>query len=438
MVEKRGGGGARIRLTVDAAAEFLGSARFASALATASIGTGILAWAIHNMIGWAGLIAILSILVVFAALSLWSRRAMLDRTALLPIALMAFLGWATLSTIWSQYQWATAGGLASLAVYTALGVYVALVRDTIQVIRTFGDVLRLVLVVSLALEVLSGVLIDSPIAFLGIDGHLAQGGPISGLVGNRNELGLLAVIGGITFVIEWRTLSIQRGLAVSSLILASTSLLLTRSPIAWGTALVAVAVLAILYGLRRAAPHRRRLLHFTVLGAAVVAAVGAWAMRSAIVEMLNGGGELNYRLGLWHELWALLKLHAVEGWGWIGQWNTEVEPYSSFGVGSDRLPTSAVNAYLDVWFQLGFIGFAIFLGLLGLTFVRSWLLAARQRTVVFTWPAVVLAALLTASLAESGILIEFGWMIFVICCVNASQTLSWRTALRRPLEQEPL
>lgn len=422
----------------DASLEFLGSARFTSALATASIGTGILSWTIHNIIGWAGLIAIVSLLVLLAAVSLWARRETLDRTALLPVSLLAFLTWSVLSIVWSQYQWATLGGLAWAAAYTALGVYIALVRDTIQIIRMFGDVLRLVFVISLALEVLSGVLIDMPIHFLGIDAHLAQGGPISGLLGNRNELGILAVIGGVTFIVEWRTLSIQRGLGIGSLILASITLLLTKSPIAWGTALVAIAVLAILYGLRRAAPPQRRYLHFTVLAVAIIAAVTAWAMRSVIVETLNAGGELNYRLGLWQELWTLLKLHIVEGWGWIGQWNTDVAPYSSLGLGTGRPTTSGVNAYLDVWFQLGFIGLAIFVGLLGLAFVRSWLLAARQRTVVFTWPAVVLATLITASLAESGILIEFGWMIFVICCVNASQTLSWRTALRRPLEQEPL
>jgi O-antigen ligase len=424
--------------TIDASLEFLGSARFASALSTAAIGVGILSWALHNIIGWAGLIAIVSLLVLLAALSLWARRETLDRTALLPVSLLAFLSWSALSIVFSQYQWATLGGLAWLGAYTALGVYIALVRDTIQIIRMFGDVLRLVLVVSLALEVLSGILIDMPIPFLGIDAHLAQGGPISGLVGNRNELGILAVIGGITFIIEWRTVSIQRGLAIGSLVFASITLLLTKSPIAWGTALVAIAVLAIIYGLRRAAPGRRRYLHFTVLGVAIVAAVGAWALRSLIVTTLNAGGELNYRLRLWAELWDLLRLHPVEGWGWIGQWNTEVAPYSALGLGSGRATTSGVNAYLDVWFQLGFIGLAIFVGLLGLAFVRSWLLAARQRTVVFTWPAVVLAALITASLAESGILIEFGWMIFVICCVNASQSLSWRTALRRPLEQEPL
>ena len=418
--------------------EFVGSPRFTSALATASIGTGILSWALRNVIGWAGLIAILSTLVLLAGASMWSRRDTFDRVLFVPTSLIVFLGWAVLSLFWSQYQWATVGGLAALGAYTALAIYITLVRDTIQVIRTFGDVLRFVLVVSLALEVLSGLLIDSPISFLSIEAHLADGGPISGLLGNRNELGLLAVIGAVTFVIEWRTVSIPRGRAIGSLVLATFTLALTRSPIAWGTAVVAVLVLAALYGLRRAPAGQRRVLHFVALGLALIAAAVAWSLRTPIINALNGTGELTYRLRLWQEVWTLLKVHSVEGWGWIGQWNDGFAPYATFGIGSGRASSSAVNAYLDVWFQLGFVGLAIFVGMLGLAFVRSWLLAARQRTVVYMWPAVVLAALMTASLAESGILIEFGWMIFVICCVNASQNLSWRTALRRPLEQEPL
>jgi len=42
-------------------------------------------------------------------------------------------------------------------------------------------------------------------------------------------------------------------------------------------------------------------------------------------------------------------------------------------------------------------------------------------------------ALIIVSLAESSILSDFGWMTFVICCTKASQELSWRNALRRPL-----
>lgn len=428
------------RLTVGmAAANFFGSARFASAVATSSMGIGALSWTLHHLIGWAGLIAVLSVQVALGLTSVWARRASLERASILPpISLLAYLTWSTLSAVWSQYQWVTVGALAYLAAFTVLAIHIALVRDTIQVVRAFGDVLRVVLAVSLALEVLSGILIDSPINFLGIGAHLAEGGPISGLLGNRNDLGLLAVIGGVSFVIEWRTKSIRRDLAIGSLVMAGITLFFTRSSIAWGTALVAVLVLAVLFGLRRIPAERRQFWQFAALAPAVVAVGAAWLLRSPIVHLLNAGGDLNYRLRLWQEMWMLLRLHPVEGWGWIGQWNASVPPYMSFGAGSGRASTSGVNAYLDVWFQLGFIGLVVFVGLLGLAFARSWLLAARQRSVIFTWPAVVLAALLTFSLAESGVLTELGWMTFVICCVNASQSLSWRKAFQRPLEQEPL
>ncbi|MFC5858922.1 hypothetical protein [Agromyces flavus] len=58
-------------------------------------------------------------------------------------------------------------------------------RDTIQIVRAFGDVFRVLLAVSLALEVLSGVLLDLPIAFLGIQGDIASLGPIQGIFGSR-------------------------------------------------------------------------------------------------------------------------------------------------------------------------------------------------------------------------------------------------------------
>jgi O-antigen ligase len=422
----------------DASLAFFGSARLASALATVTVGLAIFAFALHNIIGWAGLNGMLVVHLALCVASLWARRASIDWTGLAPISLMAFVGWAIASIFWSQYQWASLGSIAALVAFTLLGLYVAMVRDAIQVIRAFGDLLRFTLVVSLALEVFSGLLIDSPIDFLSISGNLDRGGPISGVVGNRNELGLLAVIGGISFAIEWRTRSVRPALALGSILIAAVTLLLTGSPVAWGTALVAVAATAVLYGVRRLAPDHRRFWQFAILGLVAVGAGVAWAFRSPIISALNAGGELAYRLRLWREMWALIPEHPLEGWGWIGLWNENVPPYVLFGVGSNRTTNSAVNAYLDVWFQLGIVGLVAFLGLVGLAFTRSWLLAARQRSVIYTWPAIVLAALITASLAESSILIEFGWLTFVICCVKASQKLSWRNAFQRPLVQEPL
>ncbi len=417
---------------------FFASPRLSAALSLAAIGLGVFAFAAHNTIGWAGLNAMIAALVVLCGASTLARRSALDWPAVVPLSMLLFLAWAGLSILWSEYRWATMGGLAYLLGFTLLGLYVALMRDTIQIIRDVGDVLRVTLALSLALEIFSGLLIDSPIPFLNMAGSLAEGGPISGVVGNRNDLGLIAVIAAVSFAIEWRTRSVTRGEAVLSVALAAIVLVFTGSPIAWGTALVAGLATFVLWGIRRLPMDRRVPLQF---GALVLAALGAgatWLGRGPIINALNAEGELGYRLELWGRMLALLPVNRLEGWGWMGLWQVDVPPYPYFHQGGLRETTSAVNAYLDVWFQLGTVGLTLFLLLLGLGFVRSWLLAARKRSVIYTWPALVLSVLVTGALAESSILIEFGWLLLVVCCAKASQELSWRTAFRPPLEQDPL
>ena len=60
----------------------------------------------------------------------------------------------------------------------------------------------------------------------------------------------------------------------------------------------------------------------------------------------------------------------------------------------------------------------------------------RTRTMVSV-PAEPRVTLILISLAESTILVDFGWLTFVICCVKASQELSWRSALRSVEAPEP-
>jgi O-antigen ligase len=417
----------------------LASPRLSAALTTTIIGATVFAFALHQLIGWAGYIAILAGLVVFALLSLLAQWREVGWNGLLPISLLGFLGWAAASIFWSGYHWATLAGLAYLAAFTILAVYVALVRDTIQIVRAFGDVLRFTLGLSLAMEILSGLLIDSPIHFLGITGRIATLGPITGLVNTTDQLGLVSVIAVITFGTELRTKSVPRGLAIGSLILGSVMLLLSRAPLALGTMLIVLAAAAVLYGLRRASDASRPFWQLGVLVLIAAVSILAWIFRRAIVTAFNATGALTYRLNVWQGVWAFTQSRSLEGWGWVGAWPLTTFPFSTIANVDGNPPGSALNAYLDVWFQLGLVGFAIFLGFLGLAFVRSWLLAARRRSVVFTWPSLVLVALLIGSLAESSILVEFGWLCLVVCCVKASRELSWRTAFeaREPLAVEP-
>ena len=82
-----------------------------------------------------------------------------------------------------------------------------------------------------------------------------------------------------------------------------------------------------------------------------------------------------------------------------------------------------------MYLQLGIVGLAIFLGLVGLALVRSWLLASDRRSVVYLWPALTLVILVFASGAESVLIADWGWLLFVVATVRASKELSWRQAL---------
>src|SRR3954469_4517902 len=168
-----------------------GSARLAHALATVGIALGAGAFFLQRTLGWAGFLAETVVALGLMLLSFLARQEEVRWRALLPISLLLFLVWAAASLIWSGYQWATVAGVIYLVVFTLIGLFVAISRDTIQIVRAFGDVLRVVLALSLGVEIFSGILIDMPLPFLAVHGNLGSLGPISGIEESRDQLGLV-------------------------------------------------------------------------------------------------------------------------------------------------------------------------------------------------------------------------------------------------------
>ena len=209
--------------TLAAARTLLASPRLAAATTTASIGLGVLAPALERTVGLATLVAILTTLLMIVGFSLWVRRGEIEWQGPLPVSLLAFVGWASLSILWSDYQWATLGGIAYLVAFLVLGVGIALTRDTIQIVRSFGDVMRFVLVLSLSVEVLAGAIIDSALPFLGVQGNLPALGPLQGVMGSRNQFALVALLALVTFGIEFATRSVTRGVAIASVSVACSA-----------------------------------------------------------------------------------------------------------------------------------------------------------------------------------------------------------------------
>lgn len=410
--------------------EFAGSARFAQALTLIAIGLAFSTHAVRALVGWPGLIAAVLSLLVLCGFSLVARWRAVEWYGILPLTILVFVGWCAASVLWSDTPGLTVLGVGYLVAYGVLGVYVALMRDTIQIVRAFGDVFRVLLGASIALEVLSGILIDLPIAFLGIEGRIASLGPIQGLFGSRNVLGFVALIALITFIIEWRTRSVLRGRAVASVVLASLCLLLAGSPITWVALGATLVALAALYGLRRVPAETRWRWQVALLAAGLAAIVVGWLTRIRIIELLDARAEFGVRLDVWREVSRYLAANPLQGWGWTGRW-PEAAPYVWVEAAVGRDLGSALSAYIDAYFQVGVIGALLFIGLMGVALVRSWLLASSRRSVVYLWPALCLVALVITSFAESFALLEGGWMLLVVCTVKAARDMSWRDALSR-------
>jgi O-antigen ligase len=413
----------------------LQSAELARAFTLAALGTGFAALLIGRTAGPVTLITIVAALDVLGVAILVARRDELTLLRFAPTSLLAFLVWTLASVVWSFDEASTLSGWMELFGWGLLALVIAHVRDTLQTVRALGDVLRWMLGLSLAVEILSGILLDIPFPFLGVAGDIAQGGPIQGVFGTRNMLGFVAVMALITFAIEWLTQSISLRLSVFSLTLASLLAVLSASPTVLVLA-VAVAAATLALGIvRRAEPARRRRTQLTIAGVVLAVLAACYVLRHRIIRLLDAASDFSTRADLWNTILDWVRPRPVQGWGWHGTWRDgidESEPYPfnviNFTLNDNH--ASALNAFFDVLIQVGWAGLLLFSALCAVAMVRSWLVAGSRRSVVYAWTPLMLVALLVDSMFESFTLTGLGWMMLVVCAVRAGQSRSWRERIR--------
>ncbi|GAA1985081.1 O-antigen ligase family protein [Microbacterium pumilum] len=409
----------------------LASASFARAYTLVVLGAVFSSFAIERIAGRITYVTILASLCLLGVGVLISRRQEITFVRLVPSTLLIFLGWALVSIFWSFDVPSSFWGWISAAALAFLAVVIGHVRDTLQTARALGDVLRVLLGISLGVEVLSGVLLDTPIRFLGVQGNLAQLGPIQGIFGTRNLLGFVAVLALITFLIEYRTQSVRPGTAFASVLLAGGMATLSDSPTVLVLAFGVGAAVAALALVRHARPENRAPLQWGLGALVVVAAVVGYAQRYAIIAWLGAGTDFSMRVNLWLKMLEFVRVRPVQGWGWFGPWNQEKYPFNgiNFVLGSSH--ATGLNAYYDVLLQLGWLGLILFLAFAGVALVRSWLDASERRSVIYAWTPLMLVALLVDSMFESFTLTGLGWLLLVILAVRAGQSRSWRERIGR-------
>ena len=404
----------------------LGSVELARAFTIAALLAVFGSFAIERMSSAVTLATVIAVLCLLGAGILWVRRDELSLLRIAPSTVLAFLAWALVSVFWTTDRSDTLLGWMSLFGYAFLAITIGHIRDTLQTVRAIGDTLRVLLAASLGVEILSGILLDIPFTFLGIQGDLAVGGPIQGLFGSRNMLGFVAVIALITFVIEWRTQSVHTPLAVVSIGLATSVAFLSASPTVIVLAAAVGIVTIALTIVRHTAPERRNLVQWLLGIVVALALTAAFALRHQIIAVLDAGSDFSLRGSLWNTILDFAALKPVQGWGWFGGWARGEFPFTYINFQLDDHHQSALNAYFDVLLQLGAAGLVLFLLLGGVALIRSWLVASVRRSVVYAWTPIILVTLAVDSMFESFTLVGAGWFMLVLCALRAGQSRSWR------------
>lgn len=404
----------------------------------------------RNVGDWWGWGAIAIVLVVGCVVGLvrlkpdWTWRSF-------PKSLAAFLGLATLSLAWSFYPGASAIGLTLQWLTTLTALFLALTLTWAELLRTFSSALRWVLGLSLLFELWVGLVVGHavlpfwvdygtdtvPQAFYWSRGLLLQGGPIEGIVASRNLLGFIALLAVIVFAVQLAAGTVRRGWGIAWLAFAVLMLVLTRS--ATVTLAAAAVGLTLVFALwaRRVGADGRRPVYLTA-GASVVVVVGATiAFMPQLLGLFGKSSDLTGRFDIWASVTELAAQRPVQGWGWVSYWAPWVEPFDGLAVRKGVTYLQAHNAWLDVWLQLGILGLIVFSALVVGTLWRSWFLAVdRPRlglvdeapyTASALLPLLLMAALVAQSVAESRMLVEFGW---VLLCVLALMTKRQQASVR--------
>ncbi|MFB2581152.1 O-antigen ligase family protein [Herbiconiux sp. P15] len=403
----------------------------------------------RNLLSWWGYAAFVLVITIVVAVVMTRRRLWREVAVWkLPRTFVLFLVLALVSIAWSFYPGATLLGLAAQAATTIGALYLCASLSWPGLLSALGTALNWILGLSVLFELVVAVFVRAPIfpfftdygdekvpdAFYWTQADLFTGGPIQGIVGNRNLLAFVAVLALIVLAVQLAQGLKRRNPAIAWIVVAVGVLALTRSATAIGALVITAAAFGVLVLARRAREGRRARVFAGAAVLAALAVVAVVALQQQVLALFGKSDDLTGRLDIWNAVAGLAAERPAFGWGWVSYWVPWVEPFDDLAVRKGVTYLQAHNAWLDVWLQLGVVGLVLFIAFVVGAWHRAWWFAvetpldargrALPRVALSLAPALLLTALVAQSFVESRMLVEGGWVLLVVIGIKTKLDLS--------------
>ena len=323
-----------------------------------------------------------------AAVALALRRGPARGTLSIPLALVlgwwaASFAWATTTWAWTIATWRTVPAVVALM---AMGAVVPAARA--------APGLVIGCYVGIAWTALALVL-DPSSATTNPDGAIGWRGRFA----HRNGLGMFLALALPTIaMLERRRAARAIGLATGlGLLIMSRSLTALLTPVA----VSAVGIWLGAYRARDGRPGAAFVATTIVLaGAALLAAV---VLTPVIVPLLGKNLTLTGRTTTWAAIGRAVEVRPLTGYG-VGVWlDTALPPVADIVRALSHDPHHTHNGLLELLFQLGAVGAALYLAVVLQTVVRAWR-GLGESPDVSGWALLVVAMMAVTSITEPPVL----------------------------------
>jgi exopolysaccharide production protein ExoQ len=306
------------------------------------------------------------------------------------IPLLLFVGFATVSILWTANAGITAEGIRGLLRTLFFGAYIASRYSVSEQMKLWAWVLGIAGILSL------GTAILMPSYGIGEHGWV-------GIFKYKNFLGYTMSIGATLCMLYALNIKKRRWLAWSGFCLATLLVLLSSSSGGLLSILVLISLVPLHNLIKQHYKIRTVLLSFSLLFTGCVAITVIYLSETILVEFLGKGLSFNGRT----DIWELVIQKGLEspwlGYGLNAFWRSDAGIFvmTNTWAGYNEAGFNTHNSYLDIFLSLGIIGVSLYIISFMVAAVRTVKLMFLTQELGNFWLLQLLLFVLVSSLADS-------------------------------------